>query len=513
LRDRERWLCEKEAHLDNRIRILVAEGDSSFLKMMEDSLKASGSLYHTERVSSGEGCLKKLRKEKFDILLLDHSLSDGDGLNWLRRFNELGIGIPTIFVTAKGDPRLAIDAMKEGVFDYINRSAECAKALPFVVNRAIEGHGLMLEKVRLQKELIETKNFLESIVEKAGDAISVIDLEGKVLYWNEGAEKIYGYKKEEVWGEKLSQFLYPRDEKLKAEEEKLMGKLMERVKEGEVIPNVEVKRQTKEGKELIISTTISPLRNAEGKVIGASRICKDITDLKKAEERLILAERLSSLGELTAGVAHELRNPLAGIKINTQILSRKKDLLEMEKKLLNSTQEGIEKIQKIVDDMLHFAKPKASHFEEEEINEVVEESLAILQTKLKKGNITSLFEREQGLPRLRIDIHQIQQVLINLMLNAVQAMEKGGALTIRTFRENEGGVGVEIRDTGVGISRFHLKKIFDPFFTTKSEGTGLGLSISLKILESHGATIDVVSEVERGSMFTVHFPGVRRHAV
>ena len=134
--------------------------------------------------------------------------------------------------------------------------------------------------------------------------------------------------------------------------------------------------------------TISPLRDAEGRIIGASRICKDITHLKKAEERLILAERLSSLGELTAGVAHELRNPLAGIKINTQMLSRKKDLPEMEKRLLESTIEGLRKIQKIVDDMLHFAKPKASHFKEEEINEVVEKSLAILQTKLKKGNIS-----------------------------------------------------------------------------------------------------------------------------
>jgi two-component system NtrC family sensor kinase len=493
--------------LDKKIRILVAEQDSSFVKMMEDSLKASGSPYYIEKVSSGGECLEMLRKEIFDILLLDHSLPDGEGLNWLRRFHELGIGIPTIFVTAQGDPRLAIEAMKEGVFDYINRSAECAKAFPFVVNRAIEGHGLMLEKVRLQKELIETKNFLESIVEKAGDAISVVDLEGRVLYWNEGATRIYGYQKEEVLGKKLSDFLYSRDPKLREEEERLMEGLMVQVKGGKVIPNVEVKRKTKEGKETITSMTISPLRNAAGEVVGVSRICKDITDLKKAEERLMMAERLSSLGELTAGVAHELRNPLAGIKINTQILSRKKDLPEMEKKLLSSTQEGIEKIQKIVDDMLHFAKPKAAHFKEEEINEVVDKSLAILQTKLKKGNISSVFEGAQGLPKLRIDIHQVQQVLINVILNAIQAMEKGGTLTVRTFLTNGDGVGIEVKDTGIGISRAHLKKIFDPFFTTKSEGTGLGLSISAKILENHGATIDVLSEEGKGSTFTIFFPG------
>ncbi len=273
--------------------------------------------------------------------------------------------------------------------------------------------------------------------------------------------------------------------------------------------NVEAKLLTKDGREMITSMTLSPLRDAEGRIIGASRICKDITHLKKAEERLILTERLSSLGELTAGVAHELRNPLAGIKINTQMLSRKKDLSEIDRRLLDSTVEGIEKIQRIVDDMLHFAKPKTSHFKQEEMNGVVEKSLAILQARLKKANILSVFEAAQGLPKVRLDVHQIQQVLINLMLNAVQAMERGGTLTIRTFSRNGKGVCVEMADTGVGIPKSHLRKIFDPFFTTKSEGTGLGLSISAKILENHGAAIDVMSEEGKGSIFTICFPSGR----
>jgi len=168
--------------LGREIRILVEEEDLSFLEMIEDSLRSSGGIYHMERVSSGEECLKMLQKEKFDILLLDYSLPDGDGLDWLREFNQSGIGIPTIFITPKGNPKLSIEAMKEGVFDYINRSSECAKAFPFVVNRAVEGYSLMVEKVRLQRELIETKNFLESIVDRAGDAISVVDLEGRIIY-------------------------------------------------------------------------------------------------------------------------------------------------------------------------------------------------------------------------------------------------------------------------------------------------------------------------------------------
>jgi len=153
--------------LKKKVRILVAVEDSGFLRMMEDSLKASGGLHTVKKVASGEECLRMLQKEKFDILLLDHALSDGEGLGWLRRFSQLESASPP-FSYCKRGTSLALEAMKEGVFDYINRSAECAKAFPFVVNRAIEGYSLMLEKVRLQKELIETKNFLESIVEKAG---------------------------------------------------------------------------------------------------------------------------------------------------------------------------------------------------------------------------------------------------------------------------------------------------------------------------------------------------------
>ena len=490
------------------MRILVAEEDRDFIEMIKTSLLNAGDQYRVETVSSGDDCLKKLQSHQFDILLLDHSLPDGEGLEWLRRFNKMGIGVPTIFVTAKGDPQMSIQAMQEGVFDYINRSAECAKAFPFVVNRAIEGYNLMVEKVRLQKELIEARNFLESIIEKAGDAISVVDLEGKIIYWNEGAEKIYGYLKQEALGRRPLDFLAPQDETIKAREEKWFQGLMAQVWKGEVVSNVEVKRQTKGGRDITVSVTLSPLRDASGRIVGASRICKDITQMKKAEEKLLLSERLSSMGELIAGVAHEIRNPLAGIKINTQVLARNKDFPAMEKQLLESTLEGIEKIQKIVEDMLDYAKPRAAEYKKEAINPIVEKSLDVLNVQLKNANIITSFKRGEDLPRVKIDRHQIQQVLINIMLNAIHAMDKGGALTIRTFLTDNGGVGIEVMDTGVGISTAHLKRIFDPFFTTKSRGTGLGLSITMKLLENHGALIDVTSEEGKGSVFTIRFPAV-----
>ncbi len=124
---------------------------------------------------------------------------------------------------------------------------------------------------------------------------------------------------------------------------------------------------------------------------------------------------------------------------------------------------------------------------------------------MKKTSIQLSFEKEEDLPAVRIDQHQIQQVLVNLILNAIQAMEKGGTLGIQTFAR-PGGIGISVKDTGIGIPKSNLKKIFDPFFTTKSEGTGLGLSISLKILEKHGATLEAVSKEGKGSTFTIHLP-------
>lgn len=491
--------------MSRQMRILIAEEDQNFIAMIASSLQVAGDHYEVEVVSSGEDCLKKLREDRFDILILDHSLSDGDGLKWLRRYNDLGIKVPTVFVTATGDPQMSIQAMQAGVFDYINRSAECAKAVPFVLNRVVEGYNLMTQKVKLQKELIEAKNFLESIIGNAGDAIMVIDLEEKVIYWNAGAERIYGYLREEALGREVSDLILTSDEAAKSRAENIIGRLTAQIWKDDVVANTQARWLAKDGREVITSTTITPLRDAAGLMIGASLICKDITEQKKTEEKMLLAERLSSMGELMAGVAHEIRNPLAGIKINTQILARSDDSSELEKQLLDSTLEGVGKIQKIVEDMLDYVRPKAAEYKDEDINQVVDKSMDVLNAQLMKAGIVTSFECGEGLPLVRIDKHQVQQVLINIMLNAIQAMEGGGKLSITTAGTDGGGVALEIADTGCGIPAQNLRKIFDPFFTTKSRGTGLGLSITHKLLENHGATINVVSEEGKGTKFTISF--------
>jgi PAS domain S-box-containing protein len=488
------------------MKILLAEPDKTFVDQIISSLKMAGSRYQVEVVSSGEDCRRKLKEKAFDILILDHALIDGEGLAWLTRFTAEGIAVPTVFVTATGDPQMSIRAMQAGVFDYINRSAECAKAVPFVLNRVVEGYNLMTQKVKLQKELIEAKNFLESIIDSAGDAIIVVDLADKVIFWNQAAESIFGLPAGEILGKSLAEL------PLQGEDSSpwFKGSLMESLRnlEGEKNPPGQktTRVTTQGGRELVTLNTITPLRDAAGGLVGASIIAKDLTEQKKNEEKMLLAERLSSMGELMAGVAHEIRNPLAGIKINSQVLLRLDHRDEMERELLAGTLEGVSKIQKIVEDMLDFARPRAAEYAVTDLREVVEKSLGVLGAELHKAHVEVRFQAGNDLPLVHVDRHQVQQVLVNIMMNAIQAMERGGLMTIEIKRPAPSELSLQIADTGSGIPAKNLKRIFDPFFTTKSRGTGLGLSITRKILENHGARLLVVSKEGEGSSFTILFP-------
>ncbi len=233
-------------------------------------------------------------------------------------------------------------------------------------------------------------------------------------------------------------------------------------------------------------------------------------ELRNREEELIQSKKLASLGILTAGVAHELTNPLNNISMIAQnyqefydVLSER-NRLELMKKIEGET----ERIEEIVRNLLDFSKPKEAKLQEMDINETVGKSLELMQNTLDISNIEVRKELGQGLPHVYIDDHQIQQVLVNLIVNAVHAMANGGVLKLSTRLGDEGGtVKVDVIDTGKGIPAEFIPHIFDPFFSTKGVGgTGLGLSVSYGIIKNHKGTIKVESTVGAGTTFTIEFP-------
>ncbi|TVM32530.1 two-component sensor histidine kinase [Oceanidesulfovibrio marinus] len=233
-------------------------------------------------------------------------------------------------------------------------------------------------------------------------------------------------------------------------------------------------------------------------------------ELRLREDELVQSKKLGSLGVLTAGVAHEITNPLNNISMIAQTYQEMYDMLPREKRIefMDQVLSECERIRAIVVNLLDFAKPKVASFSPGDINEVINRTLGLVQNMLDVSDIEVHLDLDSGIPTVNMDKHQINQVFVNIITNAIQAMKPGQDLTIRTTTtEKRDEVHIVIEDTGKGMSPETLSHIFDPFFSTKGvDGTGLGLSVSYGIVKNHSGTITASSEVDKGTTFEIHLP-------
>ena len=373
------------------------------------------------------------------------------------------------------------------------------------LERQLEAYREELEdKVRERtREIEDTKQYLESLLENANDVIYTLDIEQQFTYVNSKIEA-WGYRKEDLIGRPYLALLSKRHR----------GKRLKSTLDIGAKQVYEVEVVTRTGEPRAVTVSVSPLYGAEGTILGLMGIARDMTETKKMEEQIRNSEKLASIGKLAAGVAHEINNPLGGI-LNCLYNLRKGTVSpSRQEEYRLSMEEGVRRVQKIVRQLLDFSQQHVPEFALTNINQVVDRVLALTTHLFAQKRILLETEFGQGLPNVMIDRHMIEQVLMNLVLNAVQAMTDGGTLTIRTSVA-EGICLIEVRDTGSGIPSAVLPRIFDPFFTTnrEGEGTGLGLSVSLGIAERHGGKILVDSEVGKGSTFTLCIPVSRERSL
>ena len=353
------------------------------------------------------------------------------------------------------------------------------------------------------REIEETKQYLENLLENANDVIYTLDTEQRFTYVNSKIEA-WGYRKDDLLGRPYLVLLSKRHRGRRLKSTLDIG--AKQVYEVEVV--------TRTGEPRAVMVSVSPLHGSEGAILGVLGIARDMTETKKLEQRIRNSEQLASVGRLAAGVAHEINNPLGGI-LNCLYNLRKGTLPpSRQEEYRVSMEDGVRRVQKIVRQLLDFSQQHEPEFALTDINHVVDRVLVLTTHLFASNRIRLETGFGQGLPNVMVDRHMIEQVLMNLVLNAVQAMKDGGGLTIRTSVV-EGICLIEVRDTGSGIPPAVLPRIFDPFFTTKSEGegTGLGLSVSLGIVERHGGKILVDSEVGKGTTFTLCLPVSRERSL
>ncbi|HYV50705.1 MAG TPA: ATP-binding protein [Dongiaceae bacterium] len=381
-----------------------------------------------------------------------------------------------------------------------------------------------LAKTALIRELVDLSTFTEGILRTLGSAVVAVDASGRIVYVNPAAESLLGASPATLLSRPAAQVLVMRGgESLLPSSASLdaMG---------------EVDLLLPDGRTVTVDVRVSRREDAQG---GLVAILTDRTELKRAEVSARRKERLASLGELSAGVAHEIRNPLAGIGASAQLLGERLGADENHRRLIELILDEVARLDRIVESMLQFARPPEPRLRLAPLRAVLDRALGLLAEDAETAGVTITTHAASELPQIWIDSDQIEQVVLNLARNALQAMEEsGGSLTltlrrvsrpryvrVRSGRRREdrgavqGGDGplqdwveLELRDTGHGIPPEEQDRIFNPFYTTRKRGTGLGLAISEAIVREHGGMITVQSTPGHGTTVLVDLPEDKRQS-
>jgi len=367
----------------------------------------------------------------------------------------------------------------------------------------------MMEQIRLHRneledrlrEITSLKAYTDHVLASMTNGLMTIDLEKKIVTVNEMAERIIGRGKEGIAGFSMEQVL--------GEQHPLYKILMETLTQEKGISHIEVELK-RDGESLWLIAGTSLLIGGEEKTIGALVIFQDITQIKTLEEKLRQADRLAALGTLSAGLAHEIKNPLSAIKTFVQLLPQKVGNPSFMEKFNITVPREVDRINHLVEDLLELTRKRVRSLVDLKVDSLIHQVIDLHGEELKRRQIVFQDHLNKTILPVHGDAETLYRAFSNLIINAIQAMPNGGTLSISSkLDSSSSSLEITFRDTGIGMDETTAKNIFNPFFTTKDKGVGLGLALTRKIIEDHRGTIEVVSETGIGTTFTVLLPVVK----
>jgi PAS domain S-box-containing protein len=487
------------------LRVLIVEDSHKDADLLVHALRRGGYEVTSAVVETPEAMRTALERQAWDVILSDHALPGFSAPAALALARDVCPDVPFLIVSGDINPDLAVSLMRGGAQDYIPKG-ELARLVPAIARELRE---VAVRRARRQAE--EARDQLAAIVESSDDAIIGKTLDGRITSWNAGAERLYGYPRADVIGQSIALVIPPdRPDELPA--------ILARLQRGERLEHYETVWMRKDGTRLGVSLTVSPMVDAAGHVVGASAIARDITARRQAEaqvqrqrEALFQSEKLAMMGQLLAGVAHELNNPLSIVMGQASLLRQSvSNTRQLER--AETIVQAAERCARIVRNFLALARQRPPERRPMHVNQVVREVVELLAYPLRVDSVDVQFELAPDLPLVWGDRHQLHQVMVNLVTNAQQAMREVAGprhLTLATGVDaGERQIWLEVRDTGPGVAAALQQQIFEPFVTTKPPGmgTGLGLSLSQEIVERHGGTIRLGQAAPQGAVFRVTLP-------
>lgn len=444
-----------------------------------------------------------VRADELDITETESANSNGNGKGIVRQ--ELHYFVPCV---ARGKMVAVIGMGRASDGSLLSsEDLEILQTVSGYVAVAVENSLLYQEQEKRAQELALLKEFNESIVESVNVGLLAVDENGLITRCNSTFEEMLGLKREEAIGKYIEDVF---DEGFAANLENILGK--SRWHLTEVRNAYKLYTTDKQNRALILNVAVAPLRSISYGQKGAIVVLENVTSRVKLEETLQQSEKLSSIGLLAAGVAHEVNTPLTGVSSYTQMLLGMIPETDPKHALLLKVQKQTERASNIAGNLLNFSRAGSStDFAELDINKLLDDTLQLLEPQMRKSNVEIVKNYAETPPKINGNAGKLQQVFTNLIINARDSMIGGGTITLTT-ETNENEVKIKVSDTGSGIDSENLSKIYDPFFTTKGvgSGTGLGLAVSYGIVQEHAGIIEVESEIGEGTTFKLTFSAAQK---
>lgn len=481
------------AESTNTIRVLLVEDDEDDYLLTRALVSGrENANIHLDWVDSYALAIEAVGKNNHDVYLIDYRLGYQTGINLIQEAFQMGCRAPMILLTGQDDLTVDLSALELGAADYLVKGRIDAQLLGRSIRYA-------LRQASVLAEVAEKENKYRSLFERSIDAIFVADNQLHFQDANPSVERVLGYSRDEL------QHLNPA--RLFADLNHLR-QLRFNVREHGQIKDYETTLISKNGRKRICMISVWAVEDRAGRPEWYQGIVRDITDQKRAQQDLILAEKLTMTGKIARSIAHEVRNPLTNLSL---ALEQLKDELETDNEYVTMFTDiigrNIDRIGQLITEMLNSSKPRELERRRQDFNVVVKDTLQLVsdRIKLKRMRLEAIFSTDDC--NALIDREQVKTALLNILVNAVEAMEEGqGVLSIRTSCVDDDRICVEVKDNGGGISEADRQRLFDPFFTGKSGGMGLGLTATQNIINSHKGSIEVESQVGLGTTFRLYFP-------
>lgn len=479
------------------IRILLIDDDEDDFILTRDILEEVEHFhFRLDWEMSYNHAYERVMQRAHDIYLIDYRLGENDGISLISRVVKEGISAPLILLTGKGDKRIDMQAMEEGAADYLVKG----EITPQLIERTIR---YALNNNRTLQLLKESENKFRQLFERSIDAIYISDKDHNLIDVNPSLSQLLGFSHEEIVGQNMvNLFADPED----------FEYFKDQLEEDGHVKDFEVMFSTRQGHTITCQLNSIVRTDHATASIGYQGIIHDITLRKKAEQDLLIAERLSMTGKIARSIAHEVRNPLTNLGLAMDQLQDELPENEDAHMFVDIIKRNANRIEQLITEMLNSSKPKELHMELYSVNTLLDETIELTRDRITLKGIQVEKHYDQTVKPLFIDPDKLKIAILNVLVNAVEAVPENKGL-LKIFTEwTDKRIKIKIADNGPGISAEDQARLFDPFYTKKQGGMGLGLTSTQNIIHSHQGAIEVVSKEAEGTSFTITLPHIMQHA-